>query len=72
MQALARVLDYRTPSEFGSRLELASKMPQHEAEAFYLVSLKSSDWKTIWGSLERMSNRLEELGIDSECYNREG
>jgi hypothetical protein len=47
------------------------KNTHHEDECLFLVSLQGSNWKTIWDSLERMSNRLEELEIDTECYNRE-
>lgn len=40
-------------------------------DVLYLVTLPTRNWKTLWDSLERMSQQLEELGIGDDVILRE-
>jgi hypothetical protein len=40
------------------------KIPHPYDEVFFLVISPGRTWKQFWESMERMSDRLEEFGID--------
>lgn len=48
------------------RLKDKQKDPEESLDS-YMVTLRGNAWNTIWPSLEKMYEKLDELGIDDEC-----
>jgi hypothetical protein len=57
------------------RDEIKRKVRQYKLSNFsdldnFMVTLPGRTWKQFWDSMERMSDRLEALGIDEEIEGR--
>ena len=51
----------RTPQSEFVRLRRTTKVKAPpEGDVFTLVSLRSSDWNTLWASIESLSDRIAE------------